>query len=119
MQSLKDCSVFFCIHAGRHGLVLLSAGCAGFGVSRGRFQTVLGDMSGSATEEAQFFVETALSFLRRQLTVFPKFQGKVRSGLLWVRRGALALGRAGIVVLLFGLQFARLGIGFGGIGFGG
>jgi len=28
------------------------------------FRTVLGDVSGSATEEAQFVVETALSLLR-------------------------------------------------------
>src|SRR5882672_6254928 len=74
-------------------------------------------MSGSATEEAQFVVETALSFLRHQLTIFPKFRGKVGSGLLQVIRRALALGRAGIVVLLFGLGFARLVIGFGGIRF--
>src|SRR5882672_11252200 len=108
MQSLKDCSVFFRVHAGRHGLVLLSAGCSGFGGSRSRFRTVLGDVSGSATEEAQFVVEMALSFLRRQLSVFPEFRGKVGSGLLRVGRGALALGRARIVLLLLGLGFARL-----------
>src|SRR5882672_10619584 len=113
MQSLEDCSVFFCVCAGRCRLVLLSTGCSGFGGSRGIFQTVLGDVSGSATEEAQFVVEMALSFLRRQLTVFPEFLGKVGSGLLQVGRGALALGRAGVVVLLFGLgRFARLGIRF-------
>src|SRR5882672_2852644 len=74
-------------------------------------------MSGSAAEEAQFVVEMVLSFLRRQLTIFPEFREKVRSGLLQVGRGALALGRAGIVVLLFGLGFARLVIRFGGIRF--
>src|SRR5882672_11399718 len=116
MQSLEDCSVFFCVCAGRCGLVLLSAGSSGFGGSRGRFQTVLGDVSRSATEEAQFVVKTVLSFLRCQLAIFPEFRGKVRSGLLWVGRGALALGRAGIVLLL-GLGFARLVIGFGRIGF--
>src|SRR5882672_3456260 len=115
MRSLEDCSVFFCIHAGRRGLVLLSAGCSGFGGSQGRIQTVLGNVSRSATEEAQFVVKMALSFLRHQLTIFPKFRGKVRSGLLQVRRGALALGRAGVVVVLLGMRrtFARLGIGIG------
>src|SRR5467141_610168 len=117
MRSLEDCSVFFFVRAGRRGLVLLSAGRSGFGGSRGRFRTVLGNVSGSATEEAQFVVETALSFLRCQLSVFPEFRGNVGSGLLRVGRGALALGRAGVVVLLLGLGFARLVIQFGGIRF--
>src|SRR5467141_4696708 len=116
MRSLEDCSVFFFVRAGRRGLVLLSAGRSGFGGSRGRFRTVLGNVSGSATEEAQFVVETALSFLRCQFAVFPEFRGKVGSGLLWVGRRALALGRARIVLLL-GLGFARLVVSVGGIRF--
>src|SRR5882724_4872126 len=35
----------FCIHARRHGLVLIRLGCSGFGRSQARFWTVLGDMS--------------------------------------------------------------------------
>src|SRR5882672_8456905 len=41
-----------------------------------------------------------------QLAIFPEFRAKVGSGLLRVRRGAIALGRARIVVLLLRIGFS-------------
>src|SRR5882724_1971043 len=111
MQSLKDCSVFFRIHARRCGFVLIRLGCSGFGRSQAVFWTVLGNMSSSATKEAKLVVNRALTLLGGELSIFPKFQGKVRSGgLLLFRSGALALGRARVIVLLLGLQRTFAGL---------
>ena len=56
-------------------------------------------MSWGTTKEAKVLVETALAFLRRQLSVFPKLGGKVGNKLPWFRHASFALGRAGEVPL--------------------
>ena len=92
MQSLEDCSVFFRVRAGRHGLVLISLGP--FGLRRGQctFWALFGLVSQVATKEAKFVVHTALSFMQSQLTVFPEFRRKVGSGgFLQVGRRSFAL----------------------------
>jgi len=50
----------------------------------------------------------ALSFLRHSASIFPKFSRKDQEWTSSVGRGALALGRAGVVVLLLGLGFLDL-----------
>src|SRR5882724_9606733 len=73
MWSLEDCSVFFQIHARRHGFVLIRLGCSGFGRSQAGFWTVLGNVSSGATEEAKLVVKTALTFLGVSFPSFPSF----------------------------------------------
>jgi len=58
-------------------LVMLSAGCSGFGGSRGRFRTVLAMCPEVPQKRHSFVVEQALLFLRRQFTSFPSFEERL------------------------------------------
>ena len=72
-------------------------------------------MSRGATKGAKI-IEMVLMFLRHQFTIFSEFQKRVGSGLLLFRSAPLALSRAGVVVLLLGLQ-RTMGVRFGRIRF--
>src|SRR5882672_9328759 len=71
-------------------------------------------MSRGTTKEAELVVKTALSLLRSYFSVFTEFGRQIRSGgLLLFGSGTLALGRAGVGVLLLLMRraFARLVFG--------
>ena len=112
MQSLGEHLFLLGFQArGQHGLVLLSLGCAGSGCSCKSFQAILGDLSGDATEQPYAVVKMVLKIPEVQFTILTKFGGKIRGGPFQFRSAALALGRARVVVVLFGLQRTIAGLG--------
>ena len=74
---------------------LCSFRCPSFRGRRRGLVTVLGEMSVLATEQTEVLVETALSFLRRQLAIFSELGRIIIIILLWVGRFSFALVRAG------------------------
>jgi len=95
----------------QHGLVFFSLGCASFHCSFKSSQVILGDLSGDTTEQAYVVVKMVLNIPEVQFTILTKFGGKIGGGLLQFRSATLSLGRARVVVGLFGLQRTIAGLG--------
>jgi len=107
MRSLEDCSVFFGVCAGRRGLVLLSARSSGFGEAEVDFGKSFWQRVQKCHRRGTVcYRDGAVIPEVLALPSFPSFEE--RSGVdIFGWKRALALGRAGIVLLL-GLGFADL-----------
>ena len=76
VQRSENCLGFFRIGGFFVFLLSLDSTGFGFGGRRGRLRTILGSVSGSATEHTEVVFETALAFLRSELSILSELVGE-------------------------------------------